>query len=154
MKLLDYLSIFLVIFIPLFSLFTRTDFFFFHLYYTYLYSCNNMLYFKWEVLVSFNKICVIISFHFLLTFTCTKQSNNYLTFYLLSIHFHSLNNLSYYFLWSSKQTLSVNHAVLLNPLTWPVVPPLTLIAHKRERKARTNNAIGIHELWNLPGRHV
>jgi len=49
-------------------------------------------------------------FLFLITFTLTKQLHNHLTFYSLSIHFHSFNNLSFYFLsfhflfWS-KQTL-------------------------------------------------
>jgi len=51
-----------------------------------------------RVFVTFNKKYIIISFHFLFTFTHTKQPNNHLTFHSLSTHFHSLNILSLYFL--------------------------------------------------------
>jgi hypothetical protein len=79
----------------------------------------HILLFLTRIFKSFPKYLYFFSYIFLsnkpffpLTFTPTKQLNNHLTFYTLSIHFHSSNILSFYFLsfqflFSTKQSIRV-----------------------------------------------
>jgi len=117
MKLVDYIKLRYATTIPFFMQVYATTFFIYKdrifflpfILYIYLYNCNKRLYFRWGVLVSFNKICVFLSFHFLLTFTYTKQSSHILpSFYSLSFLQQSFLILSFLLLSLTIQTKSKN----------------------------------------------